>query len=50
MRVVYAYEGYGCRTQNLNEVVRYLFDWQIKNQVRIEIEYVNTKVCVKLNT
>ena len=44
MRVVYAYRNYGCKTAYLNEIVRFLFDWQIDNFVRIEIVYVNTKV------
>ena len=44
MRVVYAYEGYGCRSQFLNDIVKFLFDWQIKNCIRIEIVYIKTDV------
>ena len=42
MRCVYAYEQYGCRSQYLNDIVKYLFDWQLKHRVRLEIVYVST--------
>ena len=42
MRVVYAYEGYGCRSQFLNDIVKYLFDWQIEKGIRLEIVYIST--------
>ena len=42
MRCVYAYENYGCKNQKMNEIIRFLFEWQLRHHVRIEIEYVST--------
>ena len=42
MRCVYGYQNYGCRSQYLNSIIKYLFDWQIKNSVRLEMVYVKT--------
>ena len=44
MRCVYGYQQYGCRAQYLNDIVKYLFDWQVKHRIRLEMVYVNTKV------
>ena len=43
MRCVYAYNQLGCRSMFLNRIIKYLYDWQIKNCIRLEIVYVNTK-------
>ena len=44
MRCIWGYRKYGCRAQYLNDIIKYLFDWQIRHFVRLEMVYVNTKV------
>jgi len=42
MRCVYGYENFGCRSQYLNDIIRFLFEWQIRHRIRLEIVYVST--------
>ena len=41
---VTAFESYqGCRNSEINAVMKYLINWQLKHQIELEIVYINTK-------
>ena len=40
--MIWAFQQYGCRSPYLNNIVKYLFDWQLKHRIRIEMEYIKS--------